>query len=315
MKLFSICIILSISALYSSLAEKSYKWEDVSGRHIDLFFNEKKIARYVYEKMKASDRERTYKPFYHLYDEKGESFVTKGPGGKFTHHRGIYFGYSKCTAKNAEGQKVSVDTWHCKRGYQTHEKILNIEANTKNAYLTSEIAWRVDDGTIFITENRKMSFHITKQKMLQIDFQSTLSTTQAKVSLDGDPQHAGFQFRASNEVASKTASQTYYIRPDEGKDEMGKTKNWPQDKDMKDLKWKGQGIMVGDQRYFTLYLDHPENPKPSYYSERDYGRFGSYFKAEVTPQKPLQVKYRLHFGTQEMDINKCSKLSKDFIAL
>jgi hypothetical protein len=46
------------------------------------------------------------------------------------------------------------------------------------------------------------------------------------VTLDGDPQHAGFHFRADNEVAAKTSKQTVFTRPD-GTDQPGKTRNWP----------------------------------------------------------------------------------------
>ena len=247
-----------------------------------------------------------------MYDIKGEKFVTKGPGGKFTHHRGIYYGFSKCSALDGKGNKVSVDTWHCKRGYQSHEKVLQQKVNSKEASIQSEIAWRVDDGTIFITEKRKLCFKFDKEERLQIDFDSTLSTTQPEVILDGDPQHAGFQFRASNEVAESTAKQTFYIRPKDGKDEMGKTKNWPQNKDMSNLNWKAQSVVVGGNRYYTLYLDHSQNPKPSFYSERDYGRFGSYFKSAVTPENPLSVKYRLIFGNKPLSPEKCQQYSKDF---
>ena len=131
---------------------------------------------------------------------------------------------------------------------------------------------------------------------------------------DGDPQHAGFQFRASNEVAAKNAKQTYYVRPKDGKDAQGKTKNWPGNKDMTNLPWKAQSVVVEDQRYFTVYLDHPDNPKPSFYSERDYGRFGSYFKSEATPEKPVKIKYRLVIGIKEQDSAYCENLSKEFTA-
>ena len=297
---------------HAVIAKTEFSWIETKGTHIDLRYGDQNIARYVYERMNPKDRERTYKPFYHLYDIKGEKFVTKGPGGKFTHHRGIYYGFSKCAALDGTGKKVSVDTWHCKRGYQTHEKVLQQKASAKEAFLQSEIAWRVDDGTTFITEKRKMCFQFDKEGRLQIDFDSTLSTTQPKVTLDGDPQHAGFQFRASNEVAESNAKQTFYIRPKDGKDEMGKTKNWPQNKDMTNLKWKAQSVVVGENRYYTLYLDHPQNPKPSFYSERDYGRFGSYFKSAVTPQKPLSVKYRIIFGNKQLSPEKCQQYSKDF---
>ena len=93
---------------------------------------------------------------------------------------------------------------------------------------------------------------------------------------------------------------------------MGKTKNWPQNKDMTNLTWKAQSVVVGGERYYTLYLDHPQNPKPSFYSERDYGRFGSYFKSAVTPKNPLSVKYRLIFGNKQLSPERCQQYSRDF---
>ncbi len=114
-------------------------------------------------------------------------------------------------------------------------------------------------------------------------------------------------------MAASTAKQTYYVRPKDGKDGEGKTKNWPGNKDMKDLLWKGQSVVVGAKRYFTVYLDHPKNPKPSFYSERDYGRFGSYFKTEVTPDKPLSIRYRLVIKQGERTPQECGALSKEFL--
>ena len=130
---------------------------------------------------------------------------------------------------------------------------------------------------------------------------------QPKVTLDGDPQHAGFQFRASNEVAESTAKQTFYIRPIDGKDEMGKTKNWPQNKDMTNLDWKAQSVVIQGQRYFTVYLDHPKTLS-QVYSERDYGRFGSYFKSSVTADSTLSVKYRLIFGTKPLSAENAKNI-------
>ena len=114
-----------LSFIIVSKANADFSWIDSPEKHIDLSLGDRKISRYVYERMKPEDRERTYKPFFHLFDSKGKNFITKGPGGKFTHHRGIYFGFSKCSAQDQNGKPVSVDTWHCKRGYQTHEKILS----------------------------------------------------------------------------------------------------------------------------------------------------------------------------------------------
>jgi len=133
--------------------------------------------------------------------------------------------------------------------------------------------------------------------------------------VDGDPQHAGFQFRASNEVAEKTAKQTYYIRPGSGQAEPGKTINWDKKNDTeatRDLPWKGMSFVVNGKRYTVAYLDDKGNPKPARYSERDYGRFGSYFAKDIAKDKPLTVNYRLVLRKGEMSADEISGMSDDF---
>ena len=71
-------------------------------------------------------------------------------------------------------------------------------------------------------------------------------------------------------------------------------------------------FMLKGKRYTVLYLDHPSNPKPARYSERAYGRFGSYFVADVTEDMPLNVKYRVWIQPGEMTGDECAKLSADF---
>ena len=314
MRVFLLDLIIFFVSAFSFCSAEKFRWIDEPGKYVDLAYGKKKIARYVYQKMDPKNREQTYKPFHHIYQDNGKDFLTKGPGGKYTHHRGIYFGFSKCTPFDKTGKVANVDTWHCKRAYQVHESIISQKADKENASHTVKITWRMDDGTIFVTELRKLSFSRFPDNTLQVDFKSSLSTNQEKVSLDGDPQHAGFQFRASNEVAVLNSKKTYYIRPNEGRDKESATKNWPKDKDMTNLLWKGQSIVVDGQRYTTLYLDHPSNPKPSYYSERDYGRFGSYFKAELTPLKKLKVSYRLLIGLKERNLKDCEGFSQDFVS-
>ena len=296
--------------LLSTLSiEAAFKWVDTSGKHTDLQYNGKNIVRYVYEAMDPADRERTYKPFHHVYQQDGKDFLTKGPGGRYTHHRGIYYGFAKCSAQNKDGKNVRVDTWHCKGGYQQHKEVLAQEANEDKAWHKLAIEWRVDDGTVFAVEYRTLAFTYADDGALVVDFSSSLKPTQDKIRVDGDPQHAGFQFRASNEVAASTKGQTYYIRPGTGKDAQGKTKNWPGNKDMTNLEWKAQSLVVGGNRYTTLYLDSAQNPKPSFYSERDYGRFGSYFATDVSKDKGLQVNYRLNIKVGERTPEECATLS------
>jgi hypothetical protein len=137
-----------------------------------------------------------------------------------------------------------------------------------------------------------------------------------KVRLDGDPQHAGFQFRAAQEVAAGDQKLTYYLRPD-GRGAPGETRNWDHKTrrpDCVNLPWNAMSFVVGGKRYTAVYLDHPANPKEARYSERTYGRFGSYFVYELDGQRPLEIQYRLWLQEGEMTAEQASALSADFAA-
>src|SRR5215213_7443546 len=73
-------------------AAKSFHFADGDG-YRELLFGDKPIYRYV-NKYDPADRENTLKPFHHLYGLHGEGYITKGPGGLYTHHRGIFLGFT-----------------------------------------------------------------------------------------------------------------------------------------------------------------------------------------------------------------------------
>ena len=57
--------------------------------------------------------------FHHVYDPSGKFLVTKGVGGLFTHHRGLFYGFMKATYG-----KNTVDIWHCKGDtHQAHRTL------------------------------------------------------------------------------------------------------------------------------------------------------------------------------------------------
>ena len=64
------------------------------------------------------------------------------------------------------------------------------------------------------------------------------------------------------------------------------------------------------EKLFTV--DHPNNPKEARYSERDYGRFGSYFVYTIDEKKPLLANYRIWHQEGEMTVGQVSALSIDF---
>jgi len=62
----------------------------------------------------------------------------------------------------------------------------------------------------------------------------------------------------------------------------------------------------------AAYLDHPDNPKPAYYSERNYGRFGSYFVAEAEEGETIGANYRLWIQPGEMEVDEVAAHAETF---
>jgi hypothetical protein len=285
-------------------------WNDAPGEHMDLILAGKPVLRYMYAKLDESTPEKraaTMKPYHHVFDPTGKRLITKGPGGLFPHHRGLYFGFNKISY--GEGQ--TADTWHCNKGeFQSHEKVLASEAGPVLGRHTLQIDWHGKDGKAFAQETREMTAYNTTGGSL-IEFATRLDSLAGPIKLDGDPQHAGFQFRASQDVPDKTAKQTYYLRPD-GKGEVGKFRNWPNDKEHVNLPWNALCIVLDDQRYTIAMLDRPENPKEARFSERDYGRFGSYFATEIGAKKALELNYRVWVQGGEMTVPEVTRLAEAF---
>ena len=286
---------------------------------MDLTYDGIPVVRYQYEPIDETTPERrhdTYKPFHHVFAPDGKTLITKGPGEKYPHHRGIYYGFSKCSYIDADGElHKGIDTWHCRKAHQIHQKLISKTADRESAAMSSEIAWISNEGDEFATETRTLSFRYDANRDLVVDFESVLQTRFSKTTVDGDPQHAGFQFRANNEVAAKNSKLTYYIRPKTGRAEPGATINWSLKADnerTRNLPWKAMSFVTGGDRFTVAYLDRADNPKPARYSERPYGRFGSYFVKEITPDSPLSVRYRLVIRAGEMTPQEIEMLSSQY---
>ncbi len=296
---------------------EGFSWHDTKGDFMDLKFGDRPVLRYIYAPLDESTKEtrdRTYKVYHHLYDPSGEVQVTGAMAKLDPHHRGIYYGFNKLTY--GDGKKA--DVWHgIKKGnedaHQTHEKVLATEAGPVLGRQRVEIAWHGEKKEVFAMEERELTVYNVPGGQL-VEFASRLRTTDGSVKLDGDPQHAGFHFRAHTE-AEKTKDQTVFIRPD-GVGQPGQkgTRNWPAQKDHVNLPWNAMSFVLGEQRFTVAYLDKPTNPKEARASEREYGRIGSYFEYEVTEKKPLQVNYRLWLQEGQMKPDEVAAKSTAFVA-
>lgn len=291
-------------------ASPRLRWVE-EGNGVELLLAGKPVVRYempAYDAASEETRVRTYKPFHHVYDPLTGIRLTKGDGGVFTHHRGLFFGYN--TISHGEGMKVRSDDWHCHgKARQEHREIVQQEAGAVEGRQRVRIDWIGSDESKVLEETRELEV-VPVPGGTVIDFASRLESA-GPVRLEGDPQHAGVHFRASNEVAESTKGQTYYLRPGT-KGVPGDYRNWPDDRAYVNAAWHAASFVVGGQRYTVLRANRPANPGEARMSERDYARFGSYFEYDLRRDKPLDVGYRWWIQPGELTLEDATRIAADY---
>jgi hypothetical protein len=304
-----------------TVAPVEFRFQENKGESVDLLLGDRAVLRYVNKPRTEADHYMTLKPFHQMFDPKdGKTLVSSGahPNTKeyqFPHHRGLFFGFNKITYTQ-DDKKMEADIWHgTKNVFSQHDKMTATERGPLFAKHTSSISWHGPDGQTFAEELRSITVYQVPGGTL-LDWSSDLTTKLPKVQLDGDPQHAGFHFRAHQDVAKLTAKKSYYLRPD-GPGKEGETRNWDAkakeiDKRTIDLPWNALSFMLNDKRYTVLRVAHPSNPKDTRGSERDYGRFGDYFEWTLTPMNPLRLNYRIWLQEGEMTLEQCQELAYGF---
>jgi len=267
-----------VSASFASApapAADGFELRDLPGQALDVVLDGKPVARYVYQY--DSDRfDETYKPFLHVLDADGKEPITKGPGGLYTHHRGIFIGWTKLTV----GGKP-YNLWGMGGGVQVHRKFLDQQTGLDQTSFTAQIAWNTKSREPLLEEQRTFVFHRRPAPTLvMVDAVSVLKAVAGDTFLDGDPEHAGVHYRPANEL-DKT--KTKYLFPQEGSDPR---------KD-RDLPWAAETYVLGDKTYSVQQMNHPDNPKDTVWSAyRDYGRLGAFAKKELKNGESLTLRYR-----------------------
>jgi len=287
------CVATAASA---PAAAAGFQFNDTKGQHLDVVLDGRTVARwmYAYDKTTPERLHETYKPYLHVFNAEGTQPITKGAGGRYSHHRGIFCGWKV----NAAGK--TYDFWHILRDLKNcrknltkpshlmlHQKVLDQKAGPNQASFTALIHWNDPAGTVLVEEARTMTF--TKRPppaIIQVDLVTHLKAVAGDTTFGGDPEHAGCQYRPANEVDS---AKTVYAFP-EGVADVRKER---------DLPWAACQHTIGGKTYSVLHVNHPANPKGTRYSAyRDYGRFGAFptFRVKQGAEQVLRYRFLIMQG-------------------
>jgi hypothetical protein len=271
--------------LNSECHSDKYTWEQVNDHSSRLSFGNQPVIQYEHPVFDPDDIEGTRKPFHHIFEPTGNQLITKGKGGLYPHHRGIFYGYNHIYIN---GDRI--DIWHANHGERSeHAEVIREYAGPVMGGHEVKIYWKDHDGKPFIEEMRDVRVFRQANGETLIDFHSTMRAIDGPVRLEGDRQHAGVQFRAAQSVA-ENREHSKFIRPS-ALSHVSPTKEIDGE-DMYDLPWNAMHFRIGEKPVTVAYMSHPENPGKAEMSERLYGRFGEFFPYHLTKDNPLVVNYR-----------------------
>ncbi|MEM9110662.1 MAG: DUF6807 family protein [Planctomycetota bacterium] len=272
--------VLSLSMAQSLFAEA--RVSDEPGKRLTVLNAESKpIVTYEYAHVLGENDKVTFdtaKVYHQVVAPDGKTMLTKGPGGTFPHHRGIYIGWSKIKHNGK-----SHDLWHVRNTTQKHVAFTKQETTNAGTTVASRIDWIGSDGKPVLEETRTVTVHDdTGGAYAVIDFVSELTAAHGAVELNGDPEHAGIQFRPSQEVAENKSAK--YVFP---VDDPKQTQHAGMD-------WAAQTFELGGQKWSVQQMSHPSNPDDNarWSAYRDYGRFGEFPVIKIGAGQTVTVQYR-----------------------
>lgn len=294
-----LCIILPIIAGLAC-AEDSPEPPFQDG--VDMIVNGAPWLRTVVLPFDRNNAEHTYKVYAHVYDFEGAAPITKGPGGLYTHHRGMFIGWTDTMVEGTD-----YDTWSMGNSYQQHVAWLQFGSEGNAVKQVERIEWRDLDDKTFIDEIRTIAASTGENGIRILDFTSLLTSLRGTIELKGNVQHAGMHIRMANEVNDHQDT-TQYILPDgaERQKDDAVTGGW----------WVCCSMVVRDKRYWILHMTPPNHPAGQpVYSVRAYARFGAFTEPTLEAGKPLNLTYRIAVNNRELDRAACQALYDQYASL
>ncbi len=266
---------------------------------VDLVVDGAPWLRTVTIPFDRQDPVSTYKVYTHVFDFEGTGPITKGPGGLYTHHRGMFIGWRDTVIGDAH-----FNTWGMEECYQQHVAWLAFGTHGLWAFQQEKIEWRDLRDAPFIEEVRTIGATPTKDGLRLVDFESRLASLRGTIRLKGDLQHAGMHIRMAQEVADHPDT-TQYLLP-AGAQEL-------EDDKVVGAWWVCASVEVRGKRYWVIHMSPPDLPGGvPVYSVRRYARFGAFFEPTLEEGQPLDLRFRLIFADQALDQARCQALYDAF---
>ncbi len=264
-----------------AFADKTHLNDEAGKRLTVLGADGRPVLTYEYAYVLGEDGKVTFdtaKVFYHVVAPDGKTTLTKGPGGTYPHHRGIFIGWNRLKHNGKDH-----DLWQVRNTTQKHVSFTKQETNGAGTTIASRIDWVGNSGEPVLKETRSVAVHHeTAGAYALIDFVSELTAAHGAVELGGDPEHAGIQFRPSQQVAeNKSAEYVFPIDDAKQKKYVG-------------LPWVAQTFVVDGQEWTVQHMSHPGNPDDNarWSAYRDYGRFGEFPVIKLADGEKVTLRYR-----------------------
>ncbi len=244
----------------------------------------------------------TCKVFHHVWAPDGR-LLTKGLGGLYPHHRGLFLGWNRLRCR---GQ--TFDFWHCSHGET--QRLVAFVAPTAlglgDDWQVAAIDWLAGDGKPVLHEHRALRACPRAFGSTVLDVRIELRAADATVLLDGDPQHAGHQFRAVQQFAEPHATPVRYLRPAMATAQADDV--WTA------CDWIAAVMPLADGPVTVLRIEGRGNPEPATWSTRGYGRFGAMCRYELVPDVCLRLAYTYIVATGERDPAWCAACAAEAAA-
>jgi len=283
-----------------------YKWEDHSGRKLDLLFEGRPVLRYVYER-DTSSRVKTLattKPFHHVFAPDGKQLLTSGGerGTKYPHHRALFVGWSI----GKHNLWAMAESRQPPGTAQVHARHVEMVAGPVMARHTAVINWNGQEGVNvrkLIEETRTVTvFRGDEPSVLRLQIDTILKSLAGDLSLRGDAEHAGVHVRVHNDLARgdlKTAEGDWHTRtakylfPGDSKNDR-----------VPGMPWAMMNFMLKGKEYNIQIINGAGSGKKARFSaNRPYGRMGSCpysgVSVKLPAKEPLKLSYRLFIDAGE----------------